>query len=91
MMSIWIHYFIRLANGDILILSFLLHLNNQYALACSVPKLQTPWTVALQALLFMRLPFPPPGDLPDPGTEPVSPALQVDFFTAEPPGKPLNN
>ena len=35
------------------------------------------------------LPFPPPGDLPDPGIEPISPALQVDSFTTEPPGKPF--
>ena len=35
------------------------------------------------------LPFPPPGDLPDPGIEPTSPALQVDSFTTEPPGKPF--
>ena len=43
-----------------------------------------PWTVACQALLFMEfsgqvyrsgLPFPPPGDLPDPGMEPTSPCL----------------
>ena len=34
------------------------------------------------------LPFPSPGDLPDPGTEPMSPALTGWFFTAEPPGKP---
>ena len=32
------------------------------------------------------LPFPPPGDLPDPGIEPGSPALQVDFLPSEPPG-----
>ena len=31
------------------------------------------------------LPFPPPGDLPDPGTEPVSPALQADSLPTEPP------
>ena len=38
------------------------------------------------------LPFPAPGDLPDPGIEPVilaSPALAGGFFTAEPPGKLL--
>ena len=44
----------------------------------------TPWTVVPQALLSMGfsrqeywcgLPFPPPGCLPNPGTEPVSPAL----------------
>jgi len=30
------------------------------------------------------LPFPPPQDLPNPGIEPASPALQVDSFTTEP-------
>ena len=54
----------------------------------------TLWTVALQALLSMefsrqeycsRLPCLTPGDLPDPGIEPVSP--EVGFFTAEPPRK----
>ena len=47
----------------------------------------TPWTVAHQAPLSMKfsrqeywsgLPYPPPGDLPDPGIEPSSPAWQVD-------------
>ena len=33
------------------------------------------------------LPFPSPGDLPDPGIEPGSPALQADSFPSEPPGK----
>ena len=56
-------------------------------------SLRPPWTVAHQALLSMGffrqeygsgLPFPPPGDLPDPGTEPRSPALQADSFTTEP-------
>ena len=56
-----------------------------------------PWTVARQAPLSMgfsrqecwsALPFPPPGDLPDPGIEPISPALASRFFTAEPPGIP---
>ena len=37
------------------------------------------------------LPFPSPGDLPDPGIEPRSPALQADALTSEPPGKPLNS
>ena len=32
-------------------------------------------------------PFPPPGDLPDPGIEPMSLALAGGFFTTEPPGK----
>ena len=35
------------------------------------------------------LPFPPPGDLPGPGTEPMSPALQVESFLTEPSEKPL--
>ena len=34
------------------------------------------------------LPFPSPGDLPEPGIEPWSPALQADALTSEPPGKP---
>ena len=34
------------------------------------------------------LPFPSPGDLPDPGIELVSPALAGRFFTMAPPGKP---
>ena len=57
----------------------------------------TPWTVAYQAPLpmgFSRqecqsgLPFPSPGDLPDPGIKPESPALQADTLPSEPPGKP---
>ena len=36
------------------------------------------------------LPFPSPGNLPDPGIEPVSPALAGGFFTTEPPGKPVS-
>ena len=34
------------------------------------------------------LPFPSPGDLPDPGIEPRSPALEADTLTSEPPAKP---
>ena len=34
------------------------------------------------------LPFPSPEDLPDPGIEPGSPALQADALLSEPPGKP---
>ena len=59
----------------------------------------TPWTVAHQASLpwvFSRqehwsgLPCPPPGDLPNPGIKPRSPALQVDSLLSEPPGEPKN-
>ena len=57
----------------------------------------TQWTVAHQAPLSMEysrqeywsgLPFPSPGDLPNPGIKPVSLALAGEFFTAEPPRKP---
>ena len=57
----------------------------------------TPWTVAYQAPLSMKfsrqeywsgLPYPSPGDLPDPGIEPMFPALQADTLPSEPPGKP---
>ena len=44
----------------------------------------------LQALI-LGLPFPPPGDLPNSGTEPtflVLPASASEFFTTTPPGKP---
>ena len=56
----------------------------------------TPWTVAYQAppsMGFSRqecwsgLPFPSPGDLPDPGIKPGSPVLQADALPSEPPGK----
>ena len=55
----------------------------------------TPWTVAHQVPLSMEfsrqeywsgLPFPSPADLPDPGIEPVSPALRADALPSEPPG-----
>ena len=62
-----------------------------------VQLFSTPWTVGHQAALSMGfpkqeywsgLPGPPPGDLPDPGIKPRSPALQADVLTSEPPGKP---
>ena len=64
----------------------------------------TPWTVPHQAPLsvdstdrqeyWSGLPIPSPGDLPYPGSEPMSlmsPALAGGFFTPEPPGKPNSN
>ena len=60
--------------------------------AKSCPTLATPWIVACQTPLSMGfsrqeywsgLPFPSPGDLPDPGTEPRSPALQADSLLTE--------
>ena len=68
---------------------------------CHVWHFATPWTITLlQVPLSMkfsrqecwsRLPFPPPGDLPDPETEPmslVSPALAGGFFTLHYLGSP---
>ena len=58
-----------------------------------------PWTVVYQAPLSMGfprqeywsgLPFPSPGDLPNPGIALGSPALQADSLPSEPPGKPLH-
>ena len=61
------------------------------------PTLRNPMAVACQAPLSMgfsrqgywsELPFPSPGELPDPGIQPESPALAGGFFTTGPPGKP---
>ena len=55
-----------------------------------------PWTIVPQDPLFVEfsrqefwsgLPFPSPGDLPDPGFEPGSSALQADSLLSEPPEK----
>ena len=70
------------------------------ALSC-VWLFATLWTIAQQAPLSMgffkqeywhRLPFPSPGDLPNPGlklTSPVSPALELDSLPDEPSWKPI--
>ena len=42
----------------------------------------------LQARILEWVPFPSPGDLPNPGIKPRSPALQADSLPSEPPGKP---
>ena len=72
------------------------HLHGGGLVAKLCPTLATPWTVAHQAALsvgfprqeyWSRLPFPSPGDLPNPGIEPGSPALQADSIATEPPGK----
>ena len=58
----------------------------------------TPWTVACQAppsrassrqVYWSGLPFPSPGDLPNPGIKPRDPALQTASSPSEPKGKPL--
>ena len=60
----------------------------------------TPWTAVHTAPLFIKfsrqgywrgLPFPSPGDLPNPGIEPRSPALRADPLPSEPPGKDRGN
>ena len=67
------------------------------SLSC-VQLFVTPWTVACQTPLsigFSRqeywsgLPFPSPGDLPNPGIEPASPILAGRFFTTEPGDKEM--
>ena len=64
-----------------------------WSLSC-IQLLATPWTVAHRSLLSMGfskqeywsgLPFPSPGDLPDPGIELVSSELQADFLSSESP------
>ena len=70
------------------------------ACMCSDSQLfATPWTVVSQTPLSMGvsrqkhwsgLPFPSPGDLPDPGIEPGSAAFQADSLLSEPPGKSKN-
>ena len=68
-------------------------------LVSHVQLFATPWTVACQAPLSMEftrqeywsgLPFPSPGDLPDPGIELGSPAFQADSLLSESPGKPFH-
>ena len=67
--------------------------------AQSCLALVTPWTVALQAPLSMEfssqeswsgLPFPTPGNLPDPGIKPTSLALASRFITTKPPWKHIS-
>ena len=67
-------------------------------IAQTCPTLATLWTIVHQASLSMEfsqqeywtgLPFPAPGDVPNPGVGPGSPALQADSLPSKPPGKPL--
>ena len=63
----------------------------------SVRLFAIPWTITHQAFCpwgfskqeyWRQLPFPTPGDIPDPGIKPAFPALAAGFFTTVPPGKP---
>ena len=53
---------------------------------CIHARLVCPWGLSRQRY-WSGLPCPPPGDLPNPGIKPWSPALQVDSFPSESPGK----
>ena len=68
---------------------------NKYMCAQSLPTLCNPMdTGAYREENWRGLPFPPPGNLPNPGTEPASPkspTLAGRFFITEPPGKPVGN
>ena len=59
---------------------------------CSLPgssAYQAPLSMGFSRQEYWSgLPFPSPGDLPNPGLKPGSPALQADALTSEPPGKP---
>ena len=62
---------------------------------CSPDRLQATWTGSSvhgdsPKEYWSGLPRLPSGDLPSPGIEPRSPALQADSLPAEPPGKPMN-
>ena len=84
--------------GNVYLAQYILvSLYNKVKLLSHVGFFAIPWTIIYEASLsigFSRqeywsgLPFPSPGDLPDPGIEPRSPALQADTLPSEPPGKP---
>ena len=56
---------------------------------CGLPRLLCPWGFSRQEY-WSGLPCPPPGDLPNPGTELRSPELQTDSLPSKLPGKPKN-
>ena len=77
---------------------FIPKINVKLKLFSHVQLSGTPWTIAYQAPPSMGLsrqehwsglPFPSPGDLPNPGIEPWSPALQTNALPSELPGKPM--
>ena len=63
-------------------------LTHSLATLCTVVH-QAPLSIEFSRQEYWSgLPFPSPGNLPDPGIEPASPALAGTFFTTEPPEKP---
>ena len=78
--------------------TYYVHVLSAHQLLSHVRFFATPWTIACQTPLSMGffrqeywsgLPFPSPGDLPDPGIEPAAPTLEGRFFITEPPGEAL--
>ena len=69
-----------------------------FLLSFKVTEITIPWTVCsppvhgiLQARILEWVPFPSPGDVPNPGIKPRSPAWQADTLPPEPPGKPTKS
>ena len=88
--AVAVGFFTTMSPGNQLVIQF-----SSVQLLSRVRLFVTPWTVAYQAPPSMGfskqecwsgLPFPSPGDLPDPGIEPGSPALLADALPSEPPG-----
>ena len=88
---------VHIANRKFCLSNICVKLFSEVKLLSRVRLFVTLWTVAHQAPLSMGfsrqeywsgLPFPSPGDLPNPGIEPRCPAWQADAFSSEPPGKP---
>ena len=75
---------------------YFMYLTYLHMCTCMLSHVQlcaTPWTIAPLSVELSRqeywrgLPFPSPGDIPDPGIEPGSPVLQANSLPSEPPGK----
>ena len=64
--------------------------SNSFATPLDYIACQAPLTMGFPRQKYWSgLPFPSPGDLLNPGIEPMSPVLAGGFFTTEPPGKPV--
>ena len=89
----WLISWKSMCVDSVILLWYFFHMYAQ--LLSRVQLFATPWTVTYQAPLSMGfsryeywngLPFPSPGDLPNPWIESVSPSLQADALPSEPPG-----
>ena len=63
---------------------------NQTGVSCIAGGFFTVWVNREACDYWSEQSIPPPGDFPDPGIKPGSPALQADSLPTEPPGKPKN-